>query len=96
MPKERYRLEPEIKIAYMYNFNNAEQRDIMEIVSKHFEEFKINGMNTSVNNFDSIEKMIFDEGLRIEAVDFHPELDVMLIVLNTKRCYINVYHLTNL
>ena len=41
-------------------------------------------MNTSVNNFDSIEKMIFDEGLRIEAVDFHAELDVMLIVLNTK------------
>ena len=24
----------------MYNFSNAEQRDIMEIVSKHFEEFK--------------------------------------------------------
>lgn len=41
-------------------------------------------MNTSTNNYDSIEKMIFDEGLRIKAVDFHPELDVMLIVLNTK------------
>ena len=45
---------------------------------------KTNGMNTSINNYDSIEKMIFDEGLRIEAIDFHPELDVMLIVLNTK------------
>ncbi len=41
-------------------------------------------MNTSVNNYDSIEKMIYEEGLRIEAIDFHPELDVMLIVLNTK------------
>jgi hypothetical protein len=45
---------------------------------------KINGMNTSLNNYDAIEKMIYDEGLRIEAIDFHPELDVMLIVLNTK------------
>lgn len=41
-------------------------------------------MNTSANNFDSIEKMIFEEGIRIETIDFHPELDVMLIILNTK------------
>lgn len=41
-------------------------------------------MNTSVNNFDAIEKIIFDEGLRIETIDFHPELDLMLIVLNSK------------
>ncbi len=41
-------------------------------------------MNTSVNKYDAIEKLIYDEGLRIEAIDFHPGLDVMLIVLNTK------------
>jgi hypothetical protein len=41
-------------------------------------------MSTSANNFDPIEKMIYEEGLRIEAIDFHPELDVMLIILNTK------------
>jgi hypothetical protein len=41
-------------------------------------------MNTSVNKYDAIEKLIYDEGLRIEAVDFHTELDVMLVVLNTK------------
>ncbi len=41
-------------------------------------------MNTSVNKHDAIEKLIYDEGLRIEAIDFHPGLDVMLIVLNTK------------
>ena len=41
-------------------------------------------MNTSTNNFDSIEKIIFDDGVVIEAVDLHPELDVMLIILNTK------------
>ncbi len=41
-------------------------------------------MNTSINNFDAIEKIIFDEGLRIETIDFHQELDLMLIVLNSK------------
>lgn len=41
-------------------------------------------MNTSGNNFDSIEKIIYEDGVHIEAVDIHPELDVMLIILNTK------------
>ena len=41
-------------------------------------------MNISANNFDSIEKIIFDDGIRIEAVDIHPELDVTLVILNTK------------
>ncbi|MBS1621162.1 MAG: DUF2442 domain-containing protein [Bacteroidetes bacterium] len=42
-------------------------------------------MSTSANNnYDAIEKMIFEENIRIEAVDIHPELDVMLIILNTK------------
>ena len=41
-------------------------------------------MNSSTNNFDAIEKLIYDEGLRIEALDFHIELDLMLIILNSK------------
>jgi Protein of unknown function (DUF2442) len=41
-------------------------------------------MNTSTNNYDAIEQLIHSEGLSIEAVDFHKELDLMLIVLNTK------------
>jgi Protein of unknown function (DUF2442) len=41
-------------------------------------------MNTSGNNFDSIEKIIYEDGVHIEAVDIHPELDVMLVILNTK------------
>lgn len=41
-------------------------------------------MNTSVNNFDAIEKIIFEDGIRIDAVDIHPELDVMIVILNTK------------
>lgn len=44
-----------------------------------------NGMNTSTNNqFDAIEDIIFTDGLRIQAVDIHPELDLMTIYLNTK------------
>lgn len=41
-------------------------------------------MPTSVNNYDAIERLIYEEGLRIEAVDFHPEMDMMLILLNTR------------
>jgi hypothetical protein len=42
-------------------------------------------MNTSANNqFDAIESLIRNDGLRIEALDFHPEQDMMLIILNTK------------
>jgi hypothetical protein len=36
------------------------------------------------NNYDSIERLIYEGGLRIEAIDFHTELDVMLVILNTK------------
>lgn len=41
-------------------------------------------MSTLINNFDAIEKLINQENLKIVFVGFHPELDVMLIVLNTK------------
>ena len=45
-------------------------------------------MNTSKENkerFDPIDKMIFDEGLRIQKLFFDRELDLMLIVLNNKK-----------
>jgi hypothetical protein len=44
-------------------------------------------MSTSTNNnnqFDIIESLIFTEGLRIQALDIHPELDLITIYLNTK------------
>ncbi len=42
-------------------------------------------MSTSINKqFDAIENLIFLEGLRIQALDIHPELDLMTIYLNTK------------
>ena len=41
-------------------------------------------MSTSTNSYDAIEQLIYTEGLRIQAVDFHKDLDLMLVVLNTK------------
>jgi hypothetical protein len=41
-------------------------------------------MNSSINKYDSIENLIYDENLRIEKIKFHLEHDEMLIILNTK------------
>lgn len=40
-------------------------------------------MNTSGNKYDAIEHLIFTEGVRIEAIDFHTAQDVMIVLLNT-------------
>ena len=42
-------------------------------------------MNTFKNNYDTLEQLIFEGGLRIKAVHFHPDIDIMLIVLNNKK-----------
>ena len=44
-------------------------------------------MNTSNQrwDFDPIDKMIFEDGVRIIAVYFHKDMDVMLILLNNRR-----------
>ena len=41
-------------------------------------------MSTFQNNFDSLERLIFEEGIRILTIDFHRDIDLMLIILNTK------------
>ena len=41
-------------------------------------------MSTSPNKYDALESLIFEEGLHIQAITFHKDLDLMLIVLNTK------------
>jgi hypothetical protein len=41
-------------------------------------------MSTSQNKYDSLEQLIFEEGISIVSVDIHKELDLMLIILNTK------------
>ena len=44
-------------------------------------------MSTSQNKFDSIEKIIFDEGLRILSIEVKPELDTMFVYLNNDRVF---------
>lgn len=41
-------------------------------------------MSISANKYDAVESLIYEEGLRIQALNLHPELDLMLVILNTK------------
>ncbi|HEX8279235.1 MAG TPA: DUF2442 domain-containing protein [Segetibacter sp.] len=41
-------------------------------------------MNTLQNKFDALEQLIFEEGLSIITIDIHKDLDLMLVILNTK------------
>jgi hypothetical protein len=41
-------------------------------------------MSIFQSKYDPLEKMIFEENLKIHSVDFKPEMDVMLVFLNTK------------
>lgn len=42
-------------------------------------------MSTSKSNqYDAIEMLIYEENLRIEAIDIHADLDIMIVILNTK------------
>jgi hypothetical protein len=40
-------------------------------------------MDTLKNNFDSLEQLIYSEGVKIKAVDIHKDLDILLVILNT-------------
>ncbi|MEQ8812386.1 MAG: DUF2442 domain-containing protein [Imperialibacter sp.] len=42
-------------------------------------------MSSFNNNYDTLESIIFEGGLRIIGLHFHKELDLMLIVLNNKK-----------
>ncbi len=42
-------------------------------------------MDSFINKFDTIEKIIFQDGLRIKAVHFHKDLDLMLVVLTNGK-----------
>jgi len=45
-------------------------------------------MNTSYNKYDSIEKLIFDEGLRIKSVEIDAPNDKMVVFLNRDVTFI--------
>ena len=46
-------------------------------------------MNTSHNSYDSIEKLIFDEDLRIESLQINPDKDSMYVYLSNDH-FLNV------
>lgn len=45
----------------------------------------MNSLENKANVFDPIDKLIFEDGLRIRSVYFDKELDVMLILLNNRK-----------
>ena len=45
-------------------------------------------MNSSQNKYDSIENLIFNEGLKISSVDFSSSLDKMFVHLNNDLVFI--------
>jgi len=42
-------------------------------------------MDTLINNYDTLELLIYQEGIRIKEIDVHPDMDMLLIILNTGR-----------
>lgn len=42
-------------------------------------------MRSLKNNYDELEKLIYEDGLKIKAMHFHPDLDLMLIVLTNGK-----------
>ncbi len=50
-------------------------------------------MNTSQNKYDSIENLIFNEGLKIHSVDFSASLDKMFVHLTNDLTFIVPTHL---
>ena len=40
-------------------------------------------MSTSTNNYDSLEQLIYSENISIQAIDIHPDQDLLIILLNT-------------
>jgi len=42
-------------------------------------------MSSFNNDYDNIEKLIYEEGLKIITLHFHSDLDLMLIVLSNKK-----------
>lgn len=41
--------------------------------------------SSTINRYDTLEQIIFEQGLRIAGVHCYADLDLMLIVLNSKK-----------
>lgn len=40
-------------------------------------------MDTLANSYDTLEQLIYEEGIRIKEIDVHADLDMLLVILNT-------------
>src|SRR5690606_4845724 len=40
------------------------------------------GMNTSTNDYDSLEQLIYSENISIQAIDIYSDQDLLIILLN--------------
>jgi hypothetical protein len=40
-------------------------------------------MNTLTNKHDTLEQLIYTEGIRIQEIDCHPDMGMLLVLLNT-------------
>ena len=40
-------------------------------------------MDTLINSYDTLEQLIYEEGIRIKEIDVHPDMDILLVILNT-------------
>lgn len=55
-------------------------------IEKVLEQYKDDEIvNIYSSEMDEINKMIIEDGLRIKAVHFHKDLDLMMILLNNKK-----------
>jgi len=76
-------LEPTFERAYLNGFTKKEEKKLLDIAERSKEEFKGFGMNTSTNNYDSLEQLIYSENISIQAIDIHSDQDLLIILLNT-------------
>ena len=74
---------PKFEVAYLSGFSTSEVIEIEEIALVHLNLLIKNGINILENKYDFLESIIFNEGLFIQNIDFHKDVDLMLIVLNS-------------
>ena len=72
----------------MHEFNVKVIKKIMEIINEELVTLKKNGMNTSVNKYDSIENIIFKENLKITSIGFSISLDKMYVQLSNDHSFV--------
>ncbi len=71
-----------LRNGFRFHCYSSDRRELPHI---HVGTSRKNGMNISENQYDTFEKVIFEDGLRIKDIYIHPELDLMLLVLNNRK-----------